>query len=139
MDEVNFSQIEKKMAEKMGDEKVFEVSEDSKKPKYYVLEMFPYPSGSVSYWDTHGIILFGDILSRFKIMNGFNVLHPMGYDALGLPAENAAIKEGVHPKIYNASIKNYIKQTEKLGLTYDWSRMVNTASSEYYKGTSGFF
>jgi len=140
MNEINFSKIEKKWQKKWEDEKAFEVIEDSKKPKYYILEMFPYPSGSGLHMGHAWNYTIGDILARFKIMNGFNVLHPMGYDALGLPAENAAIKEGVHPEDYtNASIKNYIKQQKNLGLTYDWSRMINTASPEYYKWDQWIF
>jgi len=82
----------------------------------------------------------GDILARLKLMQGFNVLHPMGYDALGLPAENAAIKAGTHPEDYtNKSIQNYIRQQKELGLSFDWSRMVNTASPDYYKWDQWIF
>ncbi|NPE32163.1 class I tRNA ligase family protein, partial [Methanococcoides sp. SA1] len=84
--------------------------------------------------------VIGDVFARFKIMNGFSVLHPMGYDALGLPAENAAIKVGTHPKDYtNKSIPNFMKQQKGLGLSYDWSRMINTADASYYKWDQWIF
>lgn len=134
MENLDFKEIEEKWQKKWEESKIFEVSEESKKPKYYVLEMFPYPSASGLHMGHAWNYSIGDILARFKIMNGFNVLHPMGYDALGLPAENAAIKAGVHPEDYTKeSIKNYIKQQKNLGLTYDWSRMVDTSSPDYYK------
>jgi len=133
MEEINFAKIEKKWQDRWEKEKVFEVAEDKKKQKFYVLEMFPYPSGSGLHMGHAWNYSIGDIFSRFKRMQGFNVLHPMGYDALGLPAENAAIKAGEHPEDYtNKSIKNYIKQQKNLGLSYDWTRMVNTADPDYY-------
>jgi leucyl-tRNA synthetase len=102
--------------------------------------MFPYPSGTGLHMGHALNYTIGDILARFKIMKGFDVMHPMGYDALGLPAENAAIKAGTHPEEYtNNSIKNFIKQTKALGATYDWSRIINTAKSEYYKWDQWIF
>lgn len=137
---INFSDIEKKWQDKWEKEKAFEVSEDKNKKKYYVLEMFPYPSGSGLHMGHAWNYTIGDIFARFKLMQGFNVLHPMGYDSLGLPAENAAIKEKQHPEDYTKnSIKNYIKQQKNLGLSYDWSRMINTADSEYYKWDQWIF
>ena len=137
---VNFEKIEKKWQNKWNKNKVFEVNEKSMKEKYYVLEMFPYPSGEGLHMGHAWNYIIGDILARFKIMRGFNVLHPMGYDALGLPAENAAIKEGILPEKYtNDSIKNFVKQQKMIGLSYDWSRIVNTSSSNYYKWDQWIF
>lgn len=139
MSEIDFAKIEKKWQGRWEKEKAFEVKEDSKK-KYYLLEMFPYPSGSGLHMGHAWNYTIGDIFARFKIMNGFNVLHPMGYDALGLPAENAARKAGEHPEDYTKkSIKNYISQQKNLGLTYDWSRLVNTSDSKYYKWDQWIF
>ena len=138
--EYNFKNIEKKWQKKWEEKKVFEVNENSKKKKYYVLEQFPYPSGSGLHVGHSFVYTIGDIYSRFKILQGFNVLHPMGYDSLGLPAENAAIKEGISPKKYtNTSIKNFIKQQKALGLSYDWSRLFWTHDSEYYKWDQWIF
>ena len=137
---MEFKEIESKWQKRWEDAKIFEVDENSSKPKFYVLEMFPYPSGSGLHMGHALNYSIGDIFARFKIMNGFNVLHPMGYDALGLPAENAAIKENIHPRDYtNKSIKHYIKQQKELGLTYDWSRMINTADAEFYKWDQWIF
>jgi len=102
--------------------------------------MFPYPSGSGLHMGHALNYTIGDIYARLKIMQGYNVLHPMGYDSLGLPAENAAIKVGTHPKEYTEeSIKNFIVQQKSLGITYDWSRVVNTSSSDYYKWDQWIF
>lgn len=140
MTDINFSKIEKKWQGRWEKEKVFEVSQDSKKPKYYVLEMFPYPSGSGLHMGHAWNYSIGDILARFKIMQGFNVLHPMGYDALGLPAENAAIKEGIHPEEYTkSSMKNFEKQQREIGLSYDWSRILATCDPSYYKWDQWIF
>ena len=132
--EFNFANIEKKWQKRWQDAKIFEVKENPKKKKYYVLEMFPYPSASGLHMGHAFNYSIGDIKARFKRMQGFNVLYPMGYDAFGLPAENAAIKEKVHPKKYTErAIKNFIAQQKSLGLSYDWSRMLKTSSPEYYK------
>jgi len=140
MIEFNLNAIEQKWQKKWEEAKIFEVNENSKKPKYYVLEMFPYPSASGLHIGHAFNYVLGDILARFKIMQGFNVLHPMGYDALGLPAENAAVNVGSYPEEYtNNSIKNFMKQQKALGLTYDWSRGVNTADSSYYKWDQWIF
>jgi len=136
----NFKKIESKWQKKWEEKKVFEVKEDPKKPKYYVLEMFPYPSGDGLHMGHALNYVIGDVYSRFKKMNGFNVLHPMGYDALGLPAENAAIKADTHPEKYTQkAIKNYISQQKSIGISYDWSRMVNTADPNYYKWDQWIF
>lgn len=137
---INFQKIEEKWQKKWQEKKIFEANRNEKKKKFYVLEMFPYPSGSGLHMGHAFNYIIGDIFSRFKLMQGFNVLHPMGYDALGLPAENAAIKDKTHPEEYtNASIKNFMNQQKKLGLTYDWTRVVNTANPEYYKWDQWIF
>jgi len=137
--EIDFSAIEKKWQERWEKEKCFEVEEDKKK-KYYVLEMFPYPSASGLHMGHALNYTIGDIFARFKRMNGFNVLYPMGYDAFGLPAENAAIKAREHPKKYTEkSMINFEKQQKSLGISYDWKRMVITCEPEYYKWNQYFF
>ncbi len=136
---MDFKKIEKKWQKNWEAGKVFEVKKN-KKEKYYCLVMFPYPSGAGLHIGHALNYVIADIRARFKRMQGFNVLHPMGYDALGLPAENAAIKVGVHPEEYtNSAIKNYINQQKKLGLSYDWSRMVNTAAPDFYKWDQWIF
>ncbi|MBR9705920.1 leucine--tRNA ligase, partial [Candidatus Pacearchaeota archaeon] len=137
--EINFKRIEKKWQNKWENEHVF-AAKEGKKKKYYVLEMFPYPSGSGLHMGHTLNYTIGDIFSRFKRMNGFNVLYPMGFDALGLPAENAAIKAGAHPKKYTLdAVKNYIKQQKAIGLSYDWDRLVVTCEPEYYRWNQYFF
>ena len=140
-EEIKFQDIEKKWQARWEKQKAFEVSENSKKKKkYYILEMFPYPSGSGLHMGHAFNYTIGDIYARFKRMSGFNVLYPMGYDSLGLPAENAAIKAGVHPKKYtDNSIKNFIKQQKALGLSYDWERMIKTHDAIYYKWDQWIF
>ena len=138
--EINFAKIEQKWQKKWEEKKIFQVSDKSKKPKFYVLEMFPYPSGSGLHMGHALNYTIGDIFSRFKRMNGFNVLYPMGYDALGLPAENAAIKDKTHPEDYTKkSMKNFMRQQKMLGLSYDWSRMVSSHESSYYKWDQWIF
>jgi len=140
MAEVNFAKIEKKWQTRWAKERVFEVNEKSDKKKFYMLEMFPYPSGDGLHMGHALNYTIGDVFARFKIMQGFNVMHPMGYDALGLPAENAAIKAGTHPEEYtNKAIKNYVRQHKALGISYDWTRMVNTADPDYYKWDQWIF
>ncbi len=148
-----FLEIQDKWQKKWDEAKVFEVEEDtqkseisgadksgSNKEKFYVLEMFPYPSGEGLHLGHALNYTIGDISARFKIMQGFNVLHPMGFDSLGLPAENAAIKAGTHPKEYTEnSIKNFVLQQKKLGITYDWSRVVKTSDPSYYKWDQWIF
>ena len=137
---IDFKKIEKKWQELWEKEKAFEVVEDSKKKKYYVLEMFPYPSGDGLHMGHAFNYTIGDVYARFKRMKGFNVLYPMGYDSLGLPAENAAIKEGEHPADYtDKSTKNFIKQQKELGLSYDWTRTLNTHDPSYYKWDQWIF
>ncbi|MBT3416633.1 leucine--tRNA ligase [Candidatus Woesearchaeota archaeon] len=136
---VNFNAIEQKWQNRWEEEKAFEVKE-TKKKKFYALEMFPYPSGTGLHIGHAFNFTITDIISRFKRLNGFNVLYPVGYDSFGLPAENAAIKAKKHPKEYTeAAIKNFIKQQKKLGFSYDWSRLVSTSSPDYYKWDQWIF
>jgi len=136
---INFKAIEKKWQKAWEKEKVFEV-DDKGKNKFYVLEMFPYPSSSGLHMGHALNYSIGDIYARYKIMQGHNVLHPMGFDSLGLPAENAAIEAGKHPKEFTEkAIKNYIKQMKGLGLSYDWSRVVSTHDPDYYKWDQWIF
>ena len=137
---IDFASIEKKWQKEWEKNKVFEVKEDSKKKKCYVLEMFPYPSGAGLHMGHALNYTIGDIFARFRRMNNFNVLYPMGYDSFGLPAENAAIKAKEHPKKYTEnSMNNFEKQQKELGLSYDWTRMVKTCNPEYYKWNQYFF
>jgi len=138
--DINFKEIEKKWQNKWEEEGIFHVLDNSKKEKFYCLDFFPYPSGSGLHMGHALNYTIGDVFARFKRMQGFNVLHPMGYDSLGLPAENAAIEEKTHPEEYtNKSIVNFIKQQKLLGLSYDWSRMINTASPNFYKWDQWIF
>ena len=136
----NFNQIEQKWQKKWEEKKVFHADENSSKKKFYVLEMFPYPSASGLHMGHALNYTIGDVIARFKRMNQFNVLYPMGFDALGLPAENAAIKAGEHPKPFTQkAIKNYTRQMKQIGLSYDWGRTFSTMDSEYYKWNQFFF
>ncbi len=136
---MNHKKIEEKWQKKWKEKKVFEVKTDSKKKKYYVLEMFPYPSGKLHMGHVRNYSI-GDALARFKRMKGFNVLYPMGYDALGLPAENAAIKSKVNPKKWTYQRIQEMKEQQKmLGFSYDWNRSFATADPEYYKWNQWLF
>ena len=135
----NFKQIENKWQKAWEKSKIFQVKESSKK-KFYVLEMYPYPSGSGLHMGHAFNYTIGDIQARFRRMQGFNVLYPMGFDSFGLPAENAAIKAKSHPKKFTEkAIKNYIKQMKELGLSYDWSRLIETHKPDYYKWDQWIF
>jgi len=138
--EIDFINVEKKWQDKWEKEKVFEVKENSRKKKFYIIEMYPYPSGSGLHVGHAFNYTIGDIKARMKIMQGFNVLHPMGFDSFGLPAENAAIKNKSHPKKYTEdAIAQFIQQQKSLGLTYDWSRMVESHKKDYYKWDQWIF
>ena len=135
----DFKKIEKKWQTAWEKSKIFKVKE-GKKEKYYILEMLPYPSGSGLHMGHARNYCIGDVLARYKRMQGFNVLYPMGYDSFGLPAENAAIKEKSHPKIFTENaIKNFIRQQKNLGLSYDWDRILATHLPEYYKWNQWLF
>jgi leucyl-tRNA synthetase len=136
----DFLGFENKWQNAWAEKKIFESADFLRKQKYYLLEMFPYPSGSGLHMGHALNYTIGDIYSRFKRMNGFNVLYPMGYDAFGLPAENAAIKANEHPRNYTKkTIANFVSQQKSLGLSYDWSRMISTCEQEYYKWNQFFF
>ncbi|NNF36418.1 MAG: leucine--tRNA ligase [Saprospiraceae bacterium] len=136
----NSSEIEKKWKKFWQDNQVYKVDVDHDKPKYYVLDMFPYPSGSGLHVGHPLGYIASDIFSRYKRMKGFNVLHPMGYDAFGLPAEQYAIQSGVHPAISTVNnINQYRSQLENIGFSFDWSREVRTCDPEYYKWTQWIF
>jgi leucyl-tRNA synthetase len=136
----NHKKIDSKWQKNWEKEGVYKASNTSKKPKKYVLSMFPYPSGAGLHVGHPRGYIGADVYARLKRMQGFNVLHPMGYDAFGLPAEQYAIQHGVHPKDSTAkNIKTYQKQLEIIGLSYDWSRKINTTDEDYYKWTQWIF
>ncbi|MBI5893348.1 MAG: leucine--tRNA ligase [Deltaproteobacteria bacterium] len=131
--------IEEKWQNIWEGKKVFTVTEDSAKEKYYLLEMFPYPSGKIHMGHVRNYSI-GDIIARFQRMRGFNVLHPMGWDSFGMPAENAAIQHGTHPAKWTRENISYMKaQLKKMGLSYDWTREAATCSPDYYKWNQWLF
>ncbi len=138
--EYNFQEIEKKWREFWAQNQTYRVSEDTSRPKYYVLDMFPYPSGAGLHVGHPLGYIASDIFSRYKRLKGFNVLHPMGYDSFGLPAEQYAIQTGQHPeKTTRENIARYRDQLDKIGFCFDWSREVRTSSPDYYKWTQWIF
>lgn len=135
----NFTEIEKKWQDVWEKEDAFKTVEDYDKEKYYVLEMFPYPSGKLHMGHVRNYSI-GDVIARFKRLNGYNVLHPMGWDSFGLPAENAAIKNDIHPAIWtDSNIAEMHRQLQGLGFSYDWDREVATCKEEYYKWMQWIF
>ncbi len=140
MTEYTFTEIEKKWQDLWRANKIYQVTEDSSKPKCYVLDMFPYPSGAGLHVGHPLGYIASDIYARYKRLKGFNVLHPMGYDSFGLPAEQYAIQTGQHPeKTTRENIARYREQLDKIGFCYDWDREVRTSNPEYYKWTQWIF
>ncbi len=138
--EYNFREIEAKWQKKWVEDKTYHVEIDHNKPKYYVLDMFPYPSGAGLHVGHPLGYIASDIYSRYKRLKGFNVLHPMGYDAYGLPAEQYAIQTGQHPAITTEkNINRYREQLDKIGFSFDWNREIRTSDPEYYKWTQWAF
>lgn len=136
----NFKKIEKKWQQKWVEDNQYKTdTTDTSKPNYYTLEMFPYPSGKIHMGHVRNYSI-GDVVARFKKMEGYNVLHPMGWDSFGLPAENAAIKHGIHPHKWTMeNIEDMKGQLKLLGLSYDWEREVATSTPEYYRFTQEIF
>jgi leucyl-tRNA synthetase len=138
--EYSFNAIEKKWQERWKADQVYKVYNNSTKPKCYVLDMFPYPSGTGLHVGHPLGYIASDIFARYKRLKGYNVLHPMGYDAFGLPAEQYAIDHGIHPAISTKqNIKNFREQLDRIGFSFDWSREINTAEPSYYKWTQWIF
>jgi leucyl-tRNA synthetase len=138
--EYNFLEIEKKWRKKWADNKTFSASDETSKPKYYVLDMFPYPSGAGLHVGHPLGYIASDIYARYKRLQGYNVLHPMGYDSFGLPAEQYAIQTGQHPeKTTKENITRYRDQLDKIGFSFDWDREVRTSDPNYYKWTQWIF
>ena len=135
----NHKLIEKKWQEIWLQNKVFKFSEDSTKQKFYVLEMFPYPSGKIHMGHLRNYAI-GDALARYKKLKGYNVLHPMGFDAFGLPAENAALQHKIHPEKWTLSnIANMRQELKSIGLAIDWDREIITCLPEYYRHEQKIF
>ena len=138
--EYNFREIEKKWHQKWVENKTYKVVEDENKKKFYVLNMFPYPSGAGLHVGHPLGYIASDIYARYKRLNGFNVLNPMGYDAYGLPAEQYAIQTGQHPEVTTvANINRYREQLDKIGFCFDWDREVRTCDPKYYHWTQWAF
>ena len=138
--EYNFAEIEPKWQKYWEENKIFKTVDDFTKPKYYILDMFPYPSGAGLHVGHPEGYTATDILSRYKRMKGFNVLHPMGYDAFGLPAEQYAIQTGTHPAVTTQkNCDNFRRQIKAIGLSYDWDREINTTDPKYFKWTQWIF
>src|SRR5512135_1300340 len=135
-----FGDIEKKWQQYWADNGTFTVTENPSKPKLYILDMYPYPSGSGLHVGHPEGYTATDIYSRFKRMSGFNVMHPMGWDAFGLPAERYAMQTNIHPKLTTEeNVNTFRRQIKSLGLSYDWEREVNTTDPGYYHWTQWIF
>ncbi|MBO4341141.1 MAG: class I tRNA ligase family protein, partial [Bacteroidales bacterium] len=136
----DFKSIEARWQKWWADEKTYRAKEDGGKPKYYVLDMFPYPSGAGLHVGHPLGYIASDIFARYKRLKGFNVLHPMGYDAFGLPAEQYAIQTGQHPEITTRdNVARYRKQLDRIGFSFDWDREFRTCDPDYYKWTQWAF
>ena len=140
MAQYNFREIEKKWQQQWEKEQLYHTEVDSTKPKYYVLDMFPYPSGAGLHVGHPLGYIASDIVARFKRLTGHNVLHPMGFDSFGLPAEQYAIQTGQHPAITTEqNISRYISQLKNIGFAYDWSKEVRPSAPDFYKWTQWIF
>ena len=138
--EYNFTEVEKRWQQYWAKNKTYRTENKSDKPKYYVLDMFPYPSGAGLHVGHPLGYIASDIFARYKRHKGFNVLHPMGYDSFGLPAEQYAIQTGQHPEITTkTNIARYREQLDKIGFSFDWDREVRTSNADYYKWTQWIF
>ena len=139
MNRYNFKSVEKKWQKFWEDNKVFKSEIKKNKKKFYCLEMFPYPSGKIHMGHVRNYTI-GDVLSRYKIMQGYNVLHPMGWDSFGMPAENAAKQNNLDPKKWTEdNIISMKTQLRQLGLSIDWEREISTCSADYYKHQQKIF
>ncbi|MFX1384768.1 MAG: class I tRNA ligase family protein, partial [Promethearchaeota archaeon] len=139
MVDYNPQEIEKKWQDRWEKDKIFQVKKDSKKKKYYVLEMYPYPSGKLHMGHLRNYTI-GDCFARYKRSRGFNVLYPMGYDSFGMPAENAAIDHGINPEEWtDKNIETMKNQQKRIGLSYDWTREVYSHNPNYYKWDQWYF
>ena len=139
VEKFNHNVVEKKWRSYWDNHKVFKTSEDRTKKKFYCLEMFPYPSGKIHMGHVRNYTL-GDVIANFKRLNGFNVLHPMGWDSFGMPAENAAIQNKLHPKEWTLNnIETMKSQLKLLGFSIDWDREISTCDKNYYKHQQKFF
>ena len=140
MRQYDFSKLEKKWQDFWQKNNTFETTNDTSKPKYYILDMFPYPSGNGLHVGHPEGYTASDIIARYKRMKGFNVLHPIGWDAFGLPAEQYALEHNIHPKITTKkNINNFRRQIKSLGFSYDWNREINTTDEQYFRWTQWIF
>ena len=139
MHRYNFKKTETKWQKHWEEKNLFKSSINQSKPKYYVLEMFPYPSGRIHMGHVR-VYTLGDVLARYKRAQGFDVLHPMGWDSFGMPAENAAIENKIHPREWTKkNIENMKTQLKSMGISYDWNREISTCEPEYMKEQQKLF